>query len=147
MNADYAFEVDPSRDYIQLRMSGFFSADDMPAFIEARHAAHARLTCAAHAHVTLNDIRTLKIQSQDLVDAFGRMLSVSAYHARRLAFVAGPGLLRTQVRRAIAGRDDVQCFESKRMAEAWLFSRAFAAPIQDLPIQDLVGQRLLRTGT
>jgi hypothetical protein len=142
MNADYAFEVDPARDYIRLTMSGFFAPGDLPGFIAARQAAHARLTCAANAHVTLNDVRELKIQSQEMVDGFSRMLSVSAYHARRLAFVVGPGLTRTQVRRSIAGRDDVQCFESLRMAEAWLFSPGFA-----VPIQNLVGQEQLRTGS
>ncbi len=123
MSADYAFEVDPSRDYVQLRMAGFFVPEDIPAFAEARHEAHGRLTCAPNAHVTLNDIRDLKIQSQDVVEAFGRMLADSRYHARRLAFVISPGLLRTQVNRALAGREDARTFESMRMAEAWLFAR------------------------
>ena len=124
--AAYAFEVDPSRDIIRLKMSGFFSPQDLPGFLEARRAAHARLTCPANAHLTLNDVRDLKIQSQEMVEAFGQMLSNCSYHARRLAFVVKPGLIRTQVVRALAGRDDARSFESIRMAEAWLFSGAAA---------------------
>jgi len=126
MSADYAFDVDPARDLIRLRMSGFFSPADFPGFLEARHAAHARLACHANAHVTLNDIRDLKLQSQDMVEAFGRMLSNCEYHARRLAFVVSPGLIRQQVTRALAGRDDARCFGSIRMAEAWLFAIGIA---------------------
>jgi hypothetical protein len=132
MDAAYTFDVDPSRDYVRLRMSGFFEPEDMPGFIESRRDAHARLTCPAHAHVTLVDIRDLKIQSRDVVDAFSGMLAVPTYHARRLAFAVVPGLLRTQLARAIAGREDVRTFESIRMAEAWLFAPGIAAPIQKL---------------
>jgi len=141
MSAGYTFDVDPSRNYVRLRMHGFFTPEDLPAFIAARREAHVRLTCAANAHVTLNDIRELKIQSKEIVDGFSRMLGDSAYHARRLAFVITPGLLRTQVMRALAGRDDARCFESKRNAEAWLF-----VPNIDMPIQKLVGTVPLRMG-
>jgi hypothetical protein len=122
LSADYAFDVDPSRDYLRLRMSGFFTPEDIPAFAEARREAHDRLTCAPNAHVTLNDIRDLKIQSKGVVEAFGQMLSDTRYHARRLTFVLSPGLLRTQVTRALAGREDARTFENMRMAEAWLFA-------------------------
>ena len=140
MNANYTFEVDPSRDFVRLQMRGFFSPADLPAFMAARQASHARLTCAANAHVTLIDARELKIQSQEMIDAFGRMLSVSGYHARRLAFVIPRGLLRTQLCRAIGDREDVSHFESVRMAEAWLF-----ASVAGARIQNLVGQQALRT--
>lgn len=142
MTAAYAFDVDPGRDYIRLRMSGFFTPEDLADFIEARRAAHAELTCPANAHVTLVDIRDMKIQSQNAVAGFGAMLSTSTYFARRLAFAVSPGLLRPQLLRIIAGREDVRCFESVRMAEAWLFSLGFSGPIQKS-----VGVNALRTGT
>lgn len=142
MSARYAFETDTSRDCIRLQMGGFFSPEDMPALIAARSAAHARLTCLAHAHVTLIDLREMKIQAQAMVEAFGKMLGNPAFHGRRLAVVVGPGLLRTQVRRLISERDDVQFFESARMAEAWIFS-----PATPIVIQNLVGPGALRTGT
>lgn len=141
MPAAYAFDVDPRRDYIQLRMSGFFMPEDIDEFSQARHAAHARLTCAAHAHVTLVDLREMKIQSQEAVAGFGQMLATSGYFARRLAFVVAPGLLRTQLLRIVTERDDVRCFESQRMAEGWLFSPQISAPIQQL-----VGTVPLRLG-
>lgn len=142
MNAAYAFTVDPARSCIRLRMGGFFTPADMPGLLAARSGAHAQLLCLPHEHITLIDLRDMKIQAQEMVEAFAGMLSNAGFHGRRLAVVVSPGLLRTQVRRIIQEHAGVQIFESLRMAEAWIFSPAF-----NLPIQHLVGQEALRTGT
>jgi hypothetical protein len=121
MNAEYSIDVDPARNLVRIRMSGFFDHDDIQGFLEARRAAHARLTCPRNAHVTINDIRDMKIQSQEIVDAFREMLAQPAYRSRRLAFIVSPTLARTQLMRAIAGRN-ARCFEDPWAAEAWLLS-------------------------
>jgi hypothetical protein len=121
MSAEYAVIADPSRDLIQIRMAGFFTAEDLKGFIEARRAAHAELRCGPNQHVTLNDVRDMKIQSQEMVDAFRAMLSDPVYRSRRLAFVVGPTLTRTQLLRAIDGRN-ARCFDDSWTAEAWLYS-------------------------
>lgn len=120
MSADFSFQVDPSRDLVRIRMGGFFTPDDIDAFLAARHEAHQQLTCARNQHVTLNDIRDMKIQSQEIVDAFRAMLAGAEYRSRKLAFVVSPTLARTQVARAL-DRRDAQCFEDMWRAEAWLF--------------------------
>lgn len=120
MDARFSFEVDPSRDLVRIVMSGLFGLEDIAAFLEARRQAHRRLQCAPNAHLTLNDVRTLKIQPQETVAAFREMLAAPDYRSRRLAFVAGPTLARKQLLRALGDRD-ARCFDDPVAAEAWLF--------------------------
>lgn len=123
MNASFSFEVDRSRDLIRIQMAGLFAPDDIGAFLEARRQAHAQLGCAPNRHLTLNDVRQMKIQTQEIVAAFRNMLSDPAYRSRRLAFVAAPTLARGQLLRALQNRD-ARCFETIEAAEAWLFAEA-----------------------
>jgi hypothetical protein len=124
MDAEYSIEIDRSRDLIRIRMGGLFTLDDIAAFLEARRRAHAELGCAPNQHLTLNDLRTMKIQSQEVVAAFRDMLADPAFRSRRLAFVAAQTLARSQLVRALGGRDarDARFFDYIEDAEAWLFA-------------------------
>ena len=102
-------------------MAGLFTLADIPAFLEARRRAHAELGCAPNQHLTFNDLRGMKIQSQEVVAAFRAMLAEPAFHSRRLAFVAGQTLARSQLMRALDGRE-ARCFSDPDEAEAWLFA-------------------------
>lgn len=121
MHAHFSFKVDPARDLVRITMGGLFTLDDIAAFTEARREAHARLQCPANAHLTLNDLRELKIQPQEVVTAFREMLAAPHYRSRRLAFVLGQTLARNQLSRALASRD-ARCFDDPISAEAWLLS-------------------------
>jgi hypothetical protein len=121
MSAEFSIDVDPSRDLVRIAMSGFFTHDDIRAFYEARAEAHKQLRCGPNQHLTINDLRGMKVQSADVVAAFQKMLADSAYHSRRLAFVVTPTLARSQLMRAAAGRRP-RCFASMLLAEAWIFS-------------------------
>jgi hypothetical protein len=121
MLANFSIDVNPARDLVAIRMSGFFAAADIERFLAARAAAHARLRCGPNQHVTLNDLTAMKVQSQEAVAAFAAMLSAPAYRSRRLAFVVSRTLARTQLLRALNGRD-ARCFEDSAAAEAWLFA-------------------------
>lgn len=120
MSAEYSIEVEPNRDLVRIRMGGFFSAEDIEGFLEVRRVAHRDLRCGPNQHLTINDIRDMKIQSQEMVDAFRDLLADPLYRSRRLAFVVGPTLARTQVVRALANRS-ARIFEDFWSAEAWLF--------------------------
>lgn len=124
MSAEFSFRVDPDRDLVRVRMAGFFTPEDVAAFARARAEAHGLLRCPPNAHVTLNDVREMKIQPQETVEAFGRLLVDPAFRSRRLAFVAAPTLARSQLQRALAGRTDVRLFEEEAEARAWLFEHA-----------------------
>ncbi|MCW3847064.1 hypothetical protein OF829_07415 [Sphingomonas sp. LB-2] len=123
MSAEYSIEVEPQRNLVRIRMGGFFTLEDIEGFYEVRRIAHRELTCGRNEHLTINDIRDMKIQSQEIVDAFRELLADPAYRSRRLAFVVSPTLARTQVVRALANRQ-ARIFEDFWSAESWLFGPA-----------------------
>lgn len=126
MSATFTITAEPERDLIRIRMGGLFGPQHVTAFLEARERAHARLRCAPNRHLTLNDVREMKIQPQQSVAAFQEMLADPAYRSRRLAFVVAPTLARGQLARALAGRSDAALFEDPLEAEAWLMSPELA---------------------
>jgi len=121
MKAEFSFEVDPLRDLVRIRMGGFFRRADIADFVEARRAAHAALQCPPNAHLTINDIRAMDIQSHDIVEAFREMLAAPEYRSRRLAFVVANTLARSQAIRALESRE-ARWFTDPAQAEAWLFA-------------------------
>ncbi len=123
MTASFSFRVEPSHDLVRIRMSGLFTPADIQAFLEARRHAHEELRCGPNQHLTLNDLRGMKIQSQESVAAFRELLANPVYKSRRLAFVAAPTLARSQLMRALNGRD-ARCFDDPDEAEAWLLDEA-----------------------
>lgn len=123
MDAHFSLSIDRSRDLVRIQMSGLFGRADIAAFLEERRKAHAGLGCASNMHLTLNDLRGMKIQSQEGVALFREMLADPAWRSRKLAFVASQTLARSQLMRALDGRD-ARCFDSVEEAEAWLFAEA-----------------------
>lgn len=119
MTASYAIDVDPTRDLVRIKMSGFFTPEQLTAFLTARAVAHRQLTCKRNHHVTINDVRDMKIQSQDMVSAFRDLLAAPDYRSRKLAFVVGPTLARSQLLRALDARQ-ARCFDNSAQAEAWV---------------------------
>ena len=121
MDSQFSFRVDRARGLIRITMSGLFTIDAIDAFLRARAQAHAELGLPPNQHLTLNDLRGMKIQTQEVVAAFRDMVAAPDYRSRRLAFVAGPTLARSQLMRALSGRD-ARCFEDPAVAEAWLLA-------------------------
>jgi hypothetical protein len=121
MTAHFTVRAEPARDLIRISMSGFFTPADIDAFYAARAAEHARLTCGPNQHLTLNDLRDMKVQAQDAVAAFGDLLADPAWRSRKLAFVVDRTLARSQLMRALNGRD-AKCFENLTDAEKWLLA-------------------------
>ena len=134
MSAEFSFEVDPRRDLVRIRMAGFFRRDDIADFLEARRVAHEQLRCAPNAHLTINDIRGMSIQSHDIVDSFREMLAAPEYRSRRLAFVVGYNLARSQAIRALESRA-ARWFDDPAKAEAWLF----ADELEEAPLRRAAG--------
>ena len=123
MDASFSFSIDRAWDLVRIQMAGLFTRADIDAFLEERRLAHAQLACAPNRHLTLNDLRGMKIQSQEAVADFRLMLSDPAFRSRRLAFVAGQTLARSQLMRALGDRD-ARCFDNVEEAEDWLFDEA-----------------------
>lgn len=134
MDGSFSFEIDRPRGLIRIVMAGLFTAERVAGFLEARRRAHAELGCAPNRHLTLNDVRAMKIQPQDTVAAFRELLADPQYRSRRLAFVAAPTLARSQLMRALAGRDS-RCFADPAEAEAWLLAEDGIAPAGASPAE------------
>lgn len=121
MSAEFSLQVEPARHLVRIRMSGFFTPEDFARFLDARNEAHAQLTCGPNEHLTINDVRDMKIQSREMVDAFRDLLADPHYRSRRLAFVVAPTLARSQLFRALDARS-ARIFEDPWIAEAWLYT-------------------------
>jgi len=111
-------------------MAGLFEPGDVDRFLAARSEAHRALGCLPNRHLTLNDVRAMKIQPQQTVSAFHELLADPAHRSRRLAFVVGPTLARSQLMRALAGRAS-RCFGDPIEAEAWLLAQDEEAQAAD----------------
>lgn len=129
MSAEFSIDVEPERDLVRIAMRGFFTPADIADFLEQRRRAHGALRCAPNRHLTINDLRGMKIQSQESVAEFQKMLGAPEYRSRRLAFVIGPTLARSQLSRALSGRD-ARCFGTIVEAEAWLFAGSEDAEVR-----------------
>ena len=120
MTSSVAINVDPWRNLVRITLAGFFTPTDVAAFVRERNAAHRTLTCGPNEHVTLADVRELKIQPKDAVAAFSHMLAAPEHRSRRLALVVASTLARSQLTRAIGSRS-ARFFTDQAEAEAWLF--------------------------
>ncbi len=121
-NASFSIDLDPPRDLVRIRLSGFFSVEDVARFQAELLLAHGRLRCARRGGpLTINDISSMSIQSQDVVARWGAFLANPAHRSRRLAFVVGSTLARMQLQRAIGARD-ARVFTDAAEAEQWLFA-------------------------
>lgn len=121
MQASWTIDVDPVRNLVRIRISGFFTAADIAAFKLDRDAAHRRLTCEPNQHLTLTDVSGMRIQPQDIVHAFKLLLADKRQQSRKLAFITGSSLARLQLLRASENRR-ARLFTNADDAEAWLFA-------------------------
>jgi len=119
MHPRFSIKVDRRRDLVTIVLTGLLQPEDVADFFAARRKAHAMLSCARGRHVTLTDLRAMKILPKETVDAFTTLLAAPESRARRLAFVVVPTLVRGQLMRILAGRD-CRCFDDMAQAEAWL---------------------------
>ena len=126
MSDKFTFTLDRDRGLVRISMHGFYRLRDVAAFFEARRGAHAALGLPRNAHVTLADLRDMKIQQQEVIEAFQQRLAVPEERARKLAIVVDAAMARAQASRAISA-SDTRYFTDVESAEAWLFADAVAA--------------------
>ena len=129
MSEKFRFEIDPARGLVRITMSGFYEPEDIAGFVEARKKAHDALGLAPNAHVTLNDLRDMKVQSQETVRAFQAILTAPEYRSRKLAFVVDRNLAAMQLERTLVARD-AKIFTDIASAERYLFGEEERAPLR-----------------
>ena len=132
MQPFHRITVDVQRSLLRFELGGFFDDAAFGRFAADRAAAFRRRRCGPNEHLTLVDVSACLIQSQDMFGAFRSFFTDGPSRSRRMALVVGSSLARMQVRRLLAGRDSVACFERESEALAWLFDdgsrRAPGAP-------------------
>lgn len=126
MTGDFDIQLDRSRRLMTVRMSGFYTLDDVRRYASAIAAATVQLGGAPDEQRMINDISEMNIQSQEIVGAFRQFMSDPRYGRRRVGFVVASTLARKQLMRVIGARH-VRIFTSAAAAEAWLFGEEQAA--------------------
>ena len=121
MTDKFTFTLDRVRGLVRIRMQGFYGLEDVESFFQARRRAHAELGLPLNEHLTLNDLRGMKIQAQDVIQAFQKGLAAPEEKARRLAIVVDAAMARGQANRAISS-PDTRYFTDVESAEAWLLA-------------------------
>lgn len=121
MAEKFTFRIDRSRGLVRIAMHGFYDLGDVAAFFDARRTAHAELGLPRNQHLTLNDLRRMHVQKQDVIEAFQLGLAAPKEKARKLAIVVDAAMARGQASRAIDS-SDTRYFTDVREAEAWLFA-------------------------
>ena len=135
----FAFDVVPAHDLIRISMAGFFEAEDIIRFCQAMKLAHEKLACAPNQHRTLVDIRGMRIQSQETVAAFGKVLADPHYIAKQLAVVMTTNLVRKQIQRAAVERD-ARYFDDVEAAEHWLLATGSTSGCSDRLVGQVAGR-------
>ncbi len=120
MTASHSIQVDPWTSIVTITIGGFFDAAALTVLIADREQTYKQLRCPPNMHVTLCDVTDCKLQAQDIVAGFRHMMADPRRRSRLLAFVVGDSLVRMQIRRLVAGRDDVRTFADRDEALAWL---------------------------
>ena len=115
--------LDREHKLVDVRLSGFFTAEDAAWTGEELRAAVLSLGDDAGQHVTLYDATELSVAPNSTVEAVQQMFAnpmVRPLWARKVAFVAKSALGRRQMRRLLAARADIVIFEDRAEALAWL---------------------------
>ncbi len=121
MKGKFTFSLDRAHGLVRIAMHGFYGVEDVAAFFEARREAHAELGLPRNTHLTLNDLRGMKVQRQEVIQAFQAGLAVPEEKARKLAIVVDAAMAKSQANRAINSAD-THYFTDVSSAEAWLFA-------------------------
>lgn len=102
---------------------GFFTIADIEHTGRELHAAIRSLGADAGQHVTLYDLSAAQVTAAPALERFGTFFTDTAYRgiwARRVAFVSTSALLRRQLERVAAIRDNLRSFDDRDAAIGWL---------------------------
>lgn len=119
MDARFTIDVKPELNLVQIKMGGFYSEPDIQEFRHALSEKMRALRCIPNEHLTLCNVVDMKIQLQEIVGAFSKVVGDPKFRSKRLAFVTGSTLARMQTQR-LTTREGVAFFTDEAEAQAWL---------------------------
>ena len=117
--------VDHANKLVDVRLSGFFSAEDVGWTGEELRAAVRTLGENIGAHVTLYDVSDALVAPPETVEALKQSFANPAVRplwARKVAFCASSALVRMQLKRLQQVRADIGVFEDRASALKWLLA-------------------------
>lgn len=103
-------------------MGGLLTVDDVERFSRDEQKAVRSMGAKSGEFVLLVETRGSVVQSQEVVDAFQRLMLHSPVKAKRIATVREGVLPTLQTRRIVTARNTARVFATIHEAEAWLFS-------------------------
>ncbi|RYD59682.1 MAG: hypothetical protein EOP60_01760 [Sphingomonadales bacterium] len=118
-------QIDHAHKLVEVRLSGFFTAEDAAWTGEELRASILALGTAAGEHVTLYDATDLSIAPNETVEAVKSMFAnpqVRPLWARKVAIVSRSALGRMQLQRLREARGDIEIFDDRDAAMAWLLA-------------------------
>lgn len=113
MVGNWGITSDASRNLVSWRLTGYFALEDVEAFHEASIKSVKELGANRGEHLGLSDIRDMVIQSQDVVNRFGLVLSDPDVKPLRHAVIVPQTLVRSQFLR-VAPAGEVELFTHLR---------------------------------
>ena len=119
MNANFHIDTDAASDLLKVTLSGFMSVDEMGLLRWSILAGMDTLHCRRGQHLAMYDVRTCKIQPQNVVAMLRSMSDAKGVAARKIAVVVGDSLMRMQLPRILVGRD-ARMFDEVPPAIVWL---------------------------
>ena len=117
--------VDPAKKLVILTMSGVISPEDGAWMGEEVRAAVRSLGAAVGQHVTLydfSDVPVVPLATLEQLRETFRNASIRYLWARKLAIVTKTALGRLQARRVKEVRPDIEVFDDRDAALAWLLA-------------------------
>lgn len=112
--------TDPARKLVRAVMSEMLTVAQVAAFSRDEIAAVREMGLASGEFDLLIETHGNLVQTQDVMEAFQRLMIESPIKARRIATVRAGALSRIQSRRISKVRSSAEVFETVSEAEAWL---------------------------
>lgn len=123
----HTIHVDSENALVEVRITGFWTTDDVAAFGRDLLAATTVFLATGRSFNTFYDYSEAIIQPQAVVAAFQTLALSTIAHSRRAALFTENGMARQQARRIAAVRPDMAVFDDRAAAMAWLMEEEAAA--------------------
>lgn len=115
----FTIAAHPRRKLLRVTLQGFFTVEEVGAFARAAQEAVASMGCRTGDWVHICDISEMKLQSQEVAEAFTRVVNQPERRSRKLAIVTGQSPVRMQIKRVLT-RPDAGVFKTALEAERWV---------------------------
>lgn len=116
----FTIRIAPERKLLEIEYRGYWDAATLQRYdAELRRKLSALRSCGcAHGeHVTILDMRSFPVQSQEMLAGLGAMTINPVFRSRRVAVVLSSALGKMQAKRTAP---DYGMFDDREEAAAWL---------------------------